>query len=264
MCVYYKKLMRLVLFYGGGFVTSTRTGLIRYAVKKIMVKDNIDIVKLSVSDIRKIFLRFIGENDHCYYLCNGITPTDGYKLFLMDDQVPELVYLAKRLGGDGGVRLYVHQPNFEADRNENELLLETNLGTGTEELDNNLRTGAQGDISESESNESERSFGDGSESDLSDYRRIIEKVRKEQKPLDDEHNAEIKKSLLKYKNRAEESDSDYYGSNNSEDETDEDVAYAEPHEFKKKTKMDEIFNINTAGKDIKWVPGLIYGDKCYM
>ncbi|KAL1806082.1 hypothetical protein ACET3Z_029150 [Daucus carota] len=195
-------------------------------------------------------IMFIGENDQLYYLCNGITPTDGYKLFLMDDQVPELVYLAKRLGGDGVVRLYVHQPNFEEDGNENELLLETDLGTGTEELDNDLWNGAQGDISESESNESERYLGDGSKSDFSDCRRIIEEVRKEQKILDDEHNAEIKKSLLKYKNRAEESDSDYYGSNNSGDETDADVAYAEPPEFKKKTKKDEIFNINTAGKDI--------------
>ncbi|XP_074327447.1 uncharacterized protein LOC141665343 [Apium graveolens] len=159
--------------------------------------------------------------------------------------------------------------------NQREIMDETYLGNGKEGGDNDLWTEGQGDrddlwagendegMYESESDESEYSIGDGSESDFSDCRRIREEVRKEQKALDEELDEEIKKSLLKYKNKAEEfdSDSDYYGSYNSEDETDEDIAYAEPPKFKKQTKVNEVFNMNTAGKDIKWVPGLIFGDK---
>ena len=43
--MYFNRLMRLVLYYGGGFVKSTRTGLIRYEEKKTMVEDNVDVVK---------------------------------------------------------------------------------------------------------------------------------------------------------------------------------------------------------------------------
>lgn len=49
----------------------------------------------------------------------------------------------------------------------------------------------------------------------------------------------------------------------SEEESDEDgmFAYTEPKYNAKKKRVNEPFNTTTAGKDIKWKPGLIFGSK---
>lgn len=78
-------------------------------------------------------------------------------------------------------------------------------------------------------------------------------VRKEQKTQNVELIEDIRMTLPKYKNRVPEldSDSNYYGSYNSEDETDGDVAYVEPFAFKRDKRVKEVFHINTFAKDIK-------------
>ncbi|KAK1355270.1 hypothetical protein POM88_048526 [Heracleum sosnowskyi] len=90
--------LRVVLYYGGDFVVSRHTGVRKYEDKKKLNKNNVEVKKLSVEEIRDMFSDVIGPFDWLYYFHNGITPNNGYKLLERDDQVPELVYLAKRLG----------------------------------------------------------------------------------------------------------------------------------------------------------------------
>ena len=61
-----------------------------------------------------------------------------------------------------------------------------------------------------------------------------------------------------------DTDSEYCRSADSGEETDGDVAYAEPRVRKRKLRVKEVFNMETDGKDIKWVPGLTFGDKAQV
>ncbi|KAK1361854.1 hypothetical protein POM88_046328 [Heracleum sosnowskyi] len=108
----------------------------------------------------------------------------------------------------------------------------------------------------------EHDIGDGSDSDLSDCRRIREEVRREQEALDIEMSQEIKEALQKFKDRESDDDDTDDGLYSSEDDdTDDGIAYAEPKAKKKKVRVNEVFKMCTSAKDIKWVPDLIFGDK---
>ncbi|KAK1394134.1 hypothetical protein POM88_013190 [Heracleum sosnowskyi] len=85
--------LKVVLYYGGAFVVSPHTGGKKYEAKKKLVKNNVEVKKLSVEEINDMFSYVIGPLDWLYYFRNGITPDNGYKLLERDDQVPELVYV---------------------------------------------------------------------------------------------------------------------------------------------------------------------------
>ncbi|KAK1400254.1 hypothetical protein POM88_010117 [Heracleum sosnowskyi] len=122
--------------------------------------------------------------------------------------------------------------------------------------------GFSDDEDEIQDDDPEHDIGDGSDSDLSDCRRIREEVRREQEALDIEMSQEIREALHKFKDRESDDDDTDDGLYSSEDDdTDDGIAYAEPKAKKKKVRVNEVFKMCTAAKDIKWVPGLIFGDK---
>ncbi|KAK1375312.1 hypothetical protein POM88_031505 [Heracleum sosnowskyi] len=118
------------------------------------------------------------------------------------------------------------------------------------------------DEDENQDDGPEHDIGDGIDSDLSDFRRIREEVRREQEALNIEMSQEIREALKKYRSRESDDDDTYDGLYSSDDDdTDDGIAYAEPKAKKKKVRVNEVFKICTAAKDIKWVPCLIFGDK---
>ncbi|KAK1396325.1 hypothetical protein POM88_006188 [Heracleum sosnowskyi] len=284
--------LRVFLYYAGAFVVSPHTGIKNYEDKKKLVKNNVQIKKLSVQEIRDIFSDVIGPLHWLYYFRNGVTPDNGYKLLERDDQVPELVYLAKRLGGGSVIRLHLYTEKLE-DWGDPESEDEVNAWKETERrvLGHNVEFGQDWGNNESEMSENEEDraesggesggdedydlgmvvihdddpghdIGDGSDSDLSDCRRIREEVRREQEELDIEMSQEIREALQKFKDRESDDDDTDDGLYSSEDDdTDDGIAYAEPKAKKKKVRVNEVFKMCTAAKDIKWVPGLIFGDK---
>ncbi|KAK1377185.1 hypothetical protein POM88_033378 [Heracleum sosnowskyi] len=205
----------------------------------------------------------------------------------MDDQVPELVYLAKRLVGGSVIRLHLYTEKLE-DWGDPEPEDEVNAWKETERrvLGHNVEFGQDWGNNESEMGENEyqsesggdedydlgmvviqdddpeHDIWDGSDSDLSYCRRIREEVMREQEALDIEMSREIREALQKFKDRESDDDDTDDGLYSSEDDdTDDGIAYAEPKAKKKKVRVNEVFKMCTAAKDIKWVPGLIFGDK---
>lgn len=91
----------------------------------------------------------------------------------------------------------------------------------------------EGETSADDENEEETELGNGgdSDSDWSDCRRIRDEVRKEQEQLSKEMSQEIRDTLQKYKGKGIASDSDcdsdsmYSVSLDSDEETDEEIAY---------------------------------------
>ena len=286
MCVY--RTVRIVLFYNGGFVTPNLTGVREYVGRDTMKRIKVDVEKLSVSYIRNMFDFVVGESDKLYYLCNGVSPRGGYKLLVSDDQIPEIVHVATKAYGAGVIRLHLYHVNGDGEDYE---LCENEAGEdigdevggfegadevggfegaevgGFEGAEIGGFEGGEGVddedsddedyVEESEKSESEDEIGDGSGSDLDDCRRIREEVRHEQQQLE---------RVGRPENEASEGDTDseYCRSADSGEETDGDVAYAEPRVRKRKLRVKEVFNMETDGKDIKWVPGLTFGDKAQV
>ena len=95
MCLF--KTVRVVLFYNGGFVNSNLNGVRQYVGKDTMKRIRVDVEKLSLRYIRNMFDCVVGEFDKLYYFCNRVSPNDGYKLLVSDDQIPVTVHLAREL-----------------------------------------------------------------------------------------------------------------------------------------------------------------------
>ncbi|KAK1380959.1 hypothetical protein POM88_027703 [Heracleum sosnowskyi] len=69
--------LRVVLYYAGAFVVSPHTSIKKYEAKKKMVKNNVEIKKLSVQEIGDMFSDVIGPLHWLYYFRNGVTPDNG-------------------------------------------------------------------------------------------------------------------------------------------------------------------------------------------
>ncbi|KAK1360599.1 hypothetical protein POM88_045073 [Heracleum sosnowskyi] len=105
--------LRVVLYYDGAFVVSPHTGVRRYEAKKKMVKNNVEVKKLSVEEIKDMFSDVLGPLHWLYYFRNGITPTNGYKLLERYDQVLDWFIWQRDWVGVGVVRLHMYQEKLE-------------------------------------------------------------------------------------------------------------------------------------------------------
>ncbi|KAK1400801.1 hypothetical protein POM88_000406 [Heracleum sosnowskyi] len=103
-----------------------------------------------------MFSDVIGPLHWLYYFHNGVTPDNGYKLLERDDQVPELVYLAKRLGGGSVIQLHLYTEKLE-DWGDPEPEDEVNAWKKTERrvLGHNVEFGQDWGNNESEMGENE-------------------------------------------------------------------------------------------------------------
>ena len=101
-----------------------------------------------------------------------------------------------------------------------------------------------------------------SDIELADLRRMRAQIRKENDALEKENSQSIRDSLKGCKGKITDSslleELVYF----YESKQDEDYAYAEPTLAQKnKVEINEVFNKNIAGKNIKWKVGLVSEDK---
>lgn len=256
----------------------------QYTGPKLKRFKQIEVGDLSVREIRDMVRSVVSDDDKLFFAKDAVTPDHGFKLIRKDSDVKKMVEAVKK-AGTGVCKIHVFHSWSKADppvvSDDSEAEVEDNVNEefdygddwdsdeGSEHRgEGSEHRGDSNDEDESDEEDEddiEKEIGDGSDSDLSDCRRIRDEVRKEQKDLESQLSQEIRDTLKMYKGKQIDSDSDSeYCESYTSDETDEDVAYAEPKAKSIKARVNQVFDMGTAAKNIKWVAGLIFKDKAQV
>lgn len=79
----------------------------QYAGPKSKVFKRIDVEKLTVKEIREMVRDVVTDEDKLYFMRDGVTPDEGYKLLVKDRHVLKLV---KASNMTGVCKIHVYHP----------------------------------------------------------------------------------------------------------------------------------------------------------
>ncbi|XP_017246484.2 uncharacterized protein LOC108218072 [Daucus carota subsp. sativus] len=251
---------RLVVYYGGGFMTLAEYN---YCGKFKKVWNNVDFLAMTIKEIRAKASEVVGDEDTIYYMKDGVTPDKGYESLIYDEEIERVARVSRFTGVEGyeledvgGVYpTSADMKNKKFTARKRYLSKTQDKGKGKsvvleEDGDNDDDYVAEMDEQEDETDddsgyveEEDEEEWPCSDTELADMRRMRAQLREENDALEKSQSQARRDSLKGLSGQRNDSSLLKEPIYNNELEEEEDYAYAEPAVAQKhKAGAHEVFN----------------------